>query len=667
MKLSTKILISVLIIVFFSTAILGGYSYIYGKNIATNMMAEQMEGEVNNIIKIIEDTLETMEITQEEFNNKNIALTHAIAALIKKDPTVLTTENMENLAKLLDIDEIHVINSDGLITHGNVPDFFGFDFHTSEQTRSFLPMIEDNNFVLAQEPTSRGTDKKFFQYIGVPRQDEKGIVQIGIDAKSMERLMGIMDIQHEIEQIQIGQEGYAYVVDERGIVLAHPMKQLVGEDITASDLINHILSSQEGNMTYEYEGREIYASYKKQGEHIVVTAIPTKEFAHHVDGLRKNIAIGALIILILTTFIIILLVRKQITLPLKRLVDQVKPIGSGDLSVSFDTKSKDEIGELGGYLNEAVKNIRGIIENTKLQSENLMTRAQGLANNTQETAISIDEVAKAIEELASGAASQAGEAGEGITKIENLKEKVEGLLESSNAMNQAIDMTKTINEKSITKMKDLQQNFRINNEVTAKVADNIEILSEKSNSIGQIVHVIQAIAEQTNLLALNAAIEAARAGDAGKGFAVVAEEVRKLAEGTASSTQNIEGITKEIQQEIEKASKNMGNSKVAVTNAGQAAEEVVKAFDDTTTALEKIIAQIQLVNSNVHKVDEYSNDVSMSIKNIAAITQESSASTEEVSASIEEQTATLEEIAEIAETTKVIAEELQNKISIFKV
>ena len=155
----------------------------------------QLEDQLENIESEMQQAAETVDITKNAINEKNIALARAIAQMIVLDPEILETARMTKLAEILSVEEVHVTDGDAVLIYGNVTGFYGFDFKTSEQTLPFVELAKSRTGELAQEPSLRGTDNTLFQYIGVSRLDEAGVVQIGIEPTAVQELLSKLDIQ----------------------------------------------------------------------------------------------------------------------------------------------------------------------------------------------------------------------------------------------------------------------------------------------------------------------------------------------------------------------------------------------------------------------------------------------------------------------------------------
>ena len=194
----------------------------------------------------------------------------------------------------------------------------------------------------------------------------------------------------------------------------------------------------------------------------------------------------------------------------------------------------------------------------------------------------------------------------------------------------------------------------------------VQSLGEHTKEIGQFTGTIGYISEQTNLLALNASIEAARAGEHGKGFAIVAEEVRKLAEQSALSSNHISSLITAIQDETKKAIESMNEATKEVVEgieivntAGESFEQIQVSFSEVTNQIHEVSAAAQQISAGTVSVVESTHLIS----NLVEI---STANTQNISAAIEEQLASGEEIAASSPTLSEIANESQKFIRNFK-
>lgn len=255
----------------------------------------------------------------------------------------------------------------------------------------------------------------------------------------------------------------------------------------------------------------------------------------------------------------------------------LKKLSEGDLTAqAADDVHNELLAKLGKVTNQTITNLKAIV--AKVQDASLQTDA------------ACNQIRSATEEQASGAAEQSSAVTEASSTIEELASTASLIAKNAETVAQTAERT----------LAGMQ-------EISAKVsqtAKRILALGEKSQSIGNITKLIDDIAEQTNLLALNAAIEAARAGEAGKGFAVVAQEVRKLAERSSESTEEIRQLITEIQGEtnstiigIEDSTKWVAKGLEMVKETSRSAREISLATQQQKSASEQMVQAMQNINS----------------------------------------------------------------------
>lgn len=668
MRLRSKILIPIILIIIIAMSILAAFSYKTIKDdLALSMVEEQLDSQLTTVIDTVNARQNMMKITKEALNEKGIALTKSIAQLINENPQLLSTENMKKIAEQLCVDEIHITDENGILTHGNIEDFVGFDFKTSEQTKPFLKILEDKNLTLAQEPTPRGTDKTLFQYIGVARLDSPGIVQIGLQPKAIEDLLKVMDVQDLIKKIHVGKEGYAYIVNLDGETIAHPNNEKIGTSIKEFDWAKDILEKHEGKIQYTYDGIKKYTEFKNIGDKIIVITFPESEFMPYLNKLKTHIFIALLGITLALILVVSLLIDRLAVKPINNLVNAMDKVGTGDLSATINVKSKDEIGLLGINFNKMIENMRNMTIKIKDTVKRLEESSETISNSTEEVSVSSEEISQTIQEIASGVNDLSGETGVSLEITNDLAKDIKDITEKLRVTIDNTDFMMEKNKLGLKSITELEKRFEENTESTMNVAKQIDELADKSKSIGMIVETINSIAEQTNLLALNAAIEAARAGDAGKGFAVVADEVRKLAEESAKATSEIQYIIDEITKIIGRTNNNMDDAMVILNNSNTSLEETKKAFNEITVSIDEATKLVNSVNEDIHGVNDIKDNTLRSIENISAVSQQSAASAQQISASAQEQTASMEEIAASIQNLDDMIKALSDLIKIYKI
>jgi len=481
-----------------------------------------------------------------------------------------------------------------------------------------------------------------------------------------------------------GKNGYGYLINRSGVVIAHPDKEKVLNQFSpiteaATDpslnslaaLFTTVINSDSGISAYTYGGKNMFASYNAvEGTNwiLILTAEKSEVLAASYD-LQNRVLIAIFISLILC-IIIAYLIGNSITKPIIISVNQAKKISELDITGNIDAKyqnKKDEIGTLSRALQGITDSIREIVGEITHSSEHLAQASEELTATSEQTASTSEEVAHTIMEIAKGASDQAQYTQDGSEKANRLGEVIEKdqtFLEEMNAA--SMDVRNVVD----TGMKDIEYlsiKTEENNQAGREIHAVIIKTDESSQKIGQASGVIASIAEQTNLLALNAAIEAARAGEAGRGFSVVAEEIRRLAEQSAASTKEIDNTVNELLTNSKEAVRTISNMISVINEQAESVKRNKENYIAIKEAIQNTLNTVEHLNGSGKEMQKMKNEIMDTLQNLSAIAEENSASTQEVTASMEEQTASVEEVAYSSEELAKLAENLQTIISKFKI
>ena len=348
------------------------------------------------------------------------------------------------------------------------------------------------------------------------------------------------------------------------------------------------------------------------------------------------------IVLAVTALIgmLLLVLIRSITRPLGELRDAMQAIQSTqDLSRRVEIRANNEIGEIGHSFNAMAKSFQDIIHQVIAGVQEVMGSAAQLSHSSQRVAASSNQQSEA-------AASMAAAVEEMSVSIDHVAENSTGTHSIAQQAGILSSQGGEIVSNAAAEMSKIADSVHHSSQL-------IETLGEHSDHISAIVNVIREIADQTNLLALNAAIEAARAGEQGRGFAVVADEVRKLAERTSKSTEEISTMIASIQSGTTGAVASMkeGTSRVrdGVTMASQAGDSMQRI----RTGADQVITSVSEIMEALREQSTASGQVADSVEKIARMTEQNSAE--------------VKEIAMTAEHLKQLASSLQNSVSQFKV
>ena len=481
-----------------------------------------------------------------------------------------------------------------------------------------------------------------------------------------------------------GEEGYAYIINGEGQIMAYPDATLVKEQINPiiaaeedksyqplAVSIQYMLEQKNGFTTYDFNGKSMYTGFHTiEGTDwiIAVTAVKQEVLAD-VDALQRimNILIGvSLAISVVVTFLLGSWLTKPIT-AIAKVSDKIATLDITEDVPKRYLKMNNENGVLARAMQNIMESLRMIIGEIRDSSIEIASTAQELTATTEQSATTADEVSRTVEEIAKGATDQASsvESGSmGAVKLGNIIEQNRKHMYNVNTASEKIINVVKDGLKEISHLTEISDE---NNIATQEIYQIILKTNASTAQISEASNVIASIANQTNLLSLNASIEAARAGEAGRGFAVVATEIKKLADQSAESTSYIDGIVRELKDIVTKAVNSIEKVNMISKEQSDSVLNTEKKFEAIKIAVTETDQAIGLLNESEVVMIQAKNEILDLLQSLSAIAEENAASTEEASAAMVEQSSSVDEIARSSERLAGLAGDFQDIITRFKV
>lgn len=569
---------------------------------------------------------ETVAQLTDNLSQDNLAKTRAFADMLAADPSI--DGNMDKLNQIKDrlmVNELHIIDENGIITSSTIDAYIGFDMKSGEQSNAFMVIVDDPSIEIVQEPQVNVAEGIVMQYIGVARTDDKGLVQVGVRPEVLENTLAGTEISVVLRDIDFGENGYVYAIDAAsGLILAHENANLIGTPASDAGFPSNLTGKGKATI----DGTRGYYVAEDYNGQIIGTFMPSSEY---YAGRRSQTVVVSLSMLIIFGALLLMINRMvddKIVQGINRISTSMHKIADGNFNITVNEQGNPEFIMLSDSINKMVTGIQQNLhenENLVTQQKQDMERNQLMIQNVKNACRDLNAVSG---ETLENAESIFNGTGEQERAVEDLKQTMNQLTEE---LNNSVNATVTVTASTgTTSDKILQTQSRMQ-----LLKDSMQKISDMSMEIEKIIGEINSIAQQTNMLSLNASIEAARAGDMGKGFAVVATQVGELAARSAQAARETNDL--------------IMNSINAVEDGRAITDQTVEAFGIVVENIEQTDHDIAEITNMVRQnVDIVSHAVSQ-IERISSVVESNvqiSQNTRQVSANMADITGKLLDIVE---------------------
>lgn len=544
----------------------------------------------------------------------------------------------------------------------------------------------ENWFIDCQDLESRQT---VFTNFTVPYVNEDGVevFTVSQDLESGKVDVGVvaMDInanalKEYINEIRLMNTGYTFLADKDGnIIVNNERNDIVNaaSEIPAWNELMQVIDNGIASEEFAEENAVASKVCKIGGEQYCVTVIQDSITGWYLVGIlgsEENVddltavtvtACIALVLGMIFAILVALFIAYTIAKELKKLTEATGYMAKGDFTHELEVKRNDEFGQLENNFNVMRESVSALINHVKENTDTILEIAKSVLEVSNDTKEIAGQVTEAIGSVANGATEQAQSTAEANVEVEQL---ADSLSISKNKVGLIADKSRNTENLSQQGTEILYELTQKAEKAKANASGSIATMAEMLKSIEKINYISDAIADitsQTNLLSLNASIEAARAGEAGRGFAVVADEIRKLADQSNESTEEIKKILIEITANSTQVENSLKETGVLQDEQQASIEASSKLFAEIKGAVDNLLEAVEEIETLNGEMNDAKDKVVVRMENIASVSETSAAASEEVTASAEQVNETMARVAAYALELDNIVNELENSINQF--
>lgn len=616
-------------------------------------LAEEAEKEVIKDLENITNLISSQVIAMEQEIDNSMYN----AALILKEMDRTSTVTLEDLERLKDetgMTDFYLGDVDGYFTLSTESSATGLNLF--DIWDGYRMLVTGESDYLPSSMKIKVETGEIFKFTAIPRANNRGVLQSALAASAIEsNLQGFFEQDFSLLNL--------YLIDHTNLVLTANSASGASAtfnkgDTTTDSTFAEVFANGETMTKIEGDKASIYAPVVADDgiRYVLYAEINTVPYFSQAEFTKSELAgmndaisssimkvmIGAVFISAILLIVLSFLINRML-MPLKGFANRLRNLSHGETDSDGVVAKEAELISIQEAIQDVTAHYQTILTTIK-DNVNDVSEAQNEYHREIVTTTEIlNEVTSAVRSTAKNSQQQTEAVLEAEAIVDETAQTLQEVLAKSDQLVEFSQQTKQVTVQSIEGIDTLASAI---DTMTTEIEDNdqrVNLLLESSAQIGDIIQLIKGIADHTNLLALNASIEAARAGEQGKGFAVVAEEVKKLAEQSSESTENISSILTGLQYQIDLTKKSndqqivmIQQSKGNMVEAREAISSLIEGTEQSREMINQLVQLIQHVQQSSKQESAVFNSLSETIQSNAANSEELLSMVEDVSKSVQQ-------------------------------
>ncbi|MBP5198879.1 MAG: methyl-accepting chemotaxis protein, partial [Lachnospiraceae bacterium] len=490
-------------------------------------------------------------------------------------------------------------------------------------------------------------------------------VVIDVDAKAVKKFLDGLDLGEDSVVGLVTEGGRELMSDNYGVLPEAEEGKYV---FVGQDYYENSKSEKSGVQEIHYADKDFYYIFSRSSVSgaAVCALVPISTVTGQAGSIR-TLTYTIVIIATALALLIGLFIAAGIMGNMKRISGKLEEVAKGDLTVTVNAKGHDEFNDLAGSATHMVKNTKKLVNKVSdatIELENSAVKVVDVSRLIDEHSQEINE---SIDEINRGMERQSRHAQECVEKTDTLSNEIHEISQLVDEVEKMVNETELMIKEGMDIVRNLGQRAEETTDITKAVGESIDSLKEESAIINTFVSTISDIAEQTNLLSLNASIEAARAGEAGRGFAVVAEEIRKLADDSASAAAEIGRNVLNISSQTMKSVESANEAQNMVKLQSEAVVQATEVFRNMEERMTNLVGGLKSIVDGIERADKERGETVSAVKRISEIIDETSQNAEAVHEVADRLLSNVEDLNSTADVLNERMGELKTEVSVFKI